>query len=245
MQAKISQRFHKGDQLDPRLKWSNMPERMDLGVTSRDKLTVGAGAETDAWCKTYYDPIIDKENVPMLGLEWDGDFSAQTRLQLEPKHQFDQAGLMVRFGPEHWIKAGIEFCDGVARLSVVATNVHSDWTCHGTRDLAASTTVTIHRKGSHFVVSFAQAEMPSSYGSFLTYFVADPGIKPVPEYFARSCSMRLPSNTMKPVVGIYTACPGKNGGLAQFDHLIITRLARKVMDGEVNLLRSSSLDKNL
>lgn len=41
--------------------------------------------------------------------------------------QFDQAGLMLRVSAEHWMKAGVEFADGVAQLGVVVTDGVSDW----------------------------------------------------------------------------------------------------------------------
>lgn len=38
-----------------------------------------------------------------------------------------QAGLLIYIDDSHWVKAGIEFCDGKPRLSVVVCNVFSDW----------------------------------------------------------------------------------------------------------------------
>mmetsp|Transcript_8804 Transcript_8804/g.39115 ORF Transcript_8804/g.39115 Transcript_8804/m.39115 type:complete len:123 (-) Transcript_8804:561-929(-) len=119
---KLSQSFSKDKALDPRLKWTHVPLLVDQGITSLGRLTVGAAAESDAWKKTYYEPTIDKCNVPILGLEWIGDFSAQTRVRLNAMHQFDQAGLIVRYSADCWIKTGLEYVDGKVRVSLVVTN---------------------------------------------------------------------------------------------------------------------------
>jgi regulation of enolase protein 1 (concanavalin A-like superfamily) len=41
--------------------------------------------------------------------------------------EFDQAGLFVRADDEHWMKAGVEFSDGVLGVGAVVTDVRSDW----------------------------------------------------------------------------------------------------------------------
>ena len=55
-----------------------------------------------------------------------------------PKCQFDQGGLLLFVSEDHWMKCGIEFCDGLPRLSVVVCNMFSDWSTqpwgsHGVR----------------------------------------------------------------------------------------------------------------
>ena len=51
----------------------------------------------------------------------------ETSFTLDPRRQFDQAGLVVRLDSEHWVKTGIEVVDGVPRLSCVVCNVYADW----------------------------------------------------------------------------------------------------------------------
>ena len=41
--------------------------------------------------------------------------------------QFDQAGVLVRAGRRHWVKAGVEVSDGAAQVGAVATREVSDW----------------------------------------------------------------------------------------------------------------------
>lgn len=40
---------------------------------------------------------------------------------------YDQAGLMLWYGPRHWIKAGVELNDGVPHVGAVVTSELSDW----------------------------------------------------------------------------------------------------------------------
>jgi regulation of enolase protein 1 (concanavalin A-like superfamily) len=56
------------------------------------------------------------------------DFVIETSFLLTPLNQFDQAGLIVHFNADCWVKTGLEYVDGKARLSCVVTNNgYSDW----------------------------------------------------------------------------------------------------------------------
>jgi hypothetical protein len=56
------------------------------------------------------------------------DFVIETSFLLTPLNQFDQAGLIVHCNSECWVKTGLEYVDGKARLSCVVTNHgYSDW----------------------------------------------------------------------------------------------------------------------
>ena len=46
---------------------------------------------------------------------------------VELAEQFDQAGVLVRAGERHWVKAGVEVSDGAPQLGAVATRGVSDW----------------------------------------------------------------------------------------------------------------------
>ena len=70
-------------------------------------------------------------------------------------------GLLVYLDDSHWIKCGIEYCDGHYRVSVVVTNLFSDWasrswpsTAHG-----ASIRIRLHKIAfnSSFCIEFADA----------------------------------------------------------------------------------------
>ncbi len=53
--------------------------------------------------------------------------AAEVRFVADFSAQFDQAGLLVRAGPEQWIKAGVELADGVLQVGAVVTRGVSDW----------------------------------------------------------------------------------------------------------------------
>jgi regulation of enolase protein 1 (concanavalin A-like superfamily) len=102
--------------------WLNEPAswRRDKG-----SLTVVTDAKTDFWRGTYYGFMRDSGHF--YGSPTDGDFTAQLRVQAKYRDLYDQAGLMVRVCQTDWIKAGIEWSDGAAKLSSVLTANHSDW----------------------------------------------------------------------------------------------------------------------
>ena len=82
------------------------------------------------WRKTYYEPLLVKDDGSVyysLIRQNDLPVTIETSFTLTPKAQFDQAGIMIRLDPEHWIKTGIEVVDEKPRLSCVVTNSFSDW----------------------------------------------------------------------------------------------------------------------
>ena len=56
-----------------------------------------------------------------------GDFVARVRIEGDWRDQYDQAGLMVRFDADTWLKCGIEYVDGRQFASAVITRGLSDW----------------------------------------------------------------------------------------------------------------------
>lgn len=88
-------------------------------------LQVTTAPDTDFWQRTHYGFIRDSGHH--LATPMSGDFTASVCIAGDYRHQYDQAGLMVRLSDEVWVKAGIEFVDGVQRASVVVTRTYSDW----------------------------------------------------------------------------------------------------------------------
>ena len=121
----------RGPDFDPELKWYNRPPEYSLaGGLSSDVLAEGLSIRpaknTDFWQKTYYG--FTPDNGHFLGLELCGNFVLETHVHFRFASQFDQAGLMVRTGPEHWLKTGVEHqLQGPSSLGVVMTHVSSDW----------------------------------------------------------------------------------------------------------------------
>ena len=104
------------------LTWLNPPPHHVLGD---DTVHVRTGKETDFWRETFYG--FWRDNGHFLYRPVEGDFSAEVTVKGDYKVIYDQAGLMLRLSETHWIKAGIEYTDGLAYFSVVVTNDTSDW----------------------------------------------------------------------------------------------------------------------
>jgi regulation of enolase protein 1 (concanavalin A-like superfamily) len=103
-------------------RWTNQPV---AAYNDGDDLVVTAEEGSDAWLKTSYGFVHDTEHALVAR------YSAGTALEVTftPRftNQFDQAGLFIRGDDEHWIKAGMEFADGVPQLGAVVTDGYSDW----------------------------------------------------------------------------------------------------------------------
>jgi len=104
------------------LTWFNPPPHHAFGDNTVD---VRTGNETDFWRETFYG--FWRDNGHFLYRPVEGDFSAEVTVKGRYEGLYDQAGLMVRLSETHWIKAGIEYTDGLAYFSVVVTNDTSDW----------------------------------------------------------------------------------------------------------------------
>lgn len=102
---------------------------------SAGALRLKATAPTDLWRKP---PTIDIHNAPMMlmTIPFTSFHRARVTVHAEWTRQFDQGGLVLiipksPYGfPEHktiWVKAGIEFFEGEAQVSVVSANDAADW----------------------------------------------------------------------------------------------------------------------
>ncbi|CAE7246924.1 REE1 [Symbiodinium sp. CCMP2592] len=114
---------------DPSLAWEpSEPESWSLTEGGKG-LRVQPTAKRDFWSRTFYKPLLIKNDGQVLVCPVaDSEATMSLAFTLHPRAQFDQAGAMVIVDELTWIKAGIEFCDGVPRLSCVVTNHgFSDW----------------------------------------------------------------------------------------------------------------------
>ena len=137
--------------MDPRLGWFNPPPQWQVDAHRR-LLEVRPSGGTDFWQQTHYDFRADNGHFLFLPVET--DFAMITRVEFQPVHQDDQAGLMVRYGPECWMKTSVEHePDGPAKLGVVVTQQgYSDWS---TQDFVApkrELSLRITRKGDDYAV---------------------------------------------------------------------------------------------
>ena len=84
-----------GPALDRRLAWLNEPARWSLVAGTGLRIAPDAG--TDFWQRTHYGFRADSGHALLALL--DGDLVMTTHVRFAPVHQYDQAGLMVRFAP--------------------------------------------------------------------------------------------------------------------------------------------------
>jgi len=135
--------------LDARLSWRCPPSAWSV---ANSRLTIQPDVNTDFWQKTHYG--FEADNGHFLFMRQEGNLVLSTKVRLFPVHQYDQAGLMVRFSPQCWLKTSVEFePDGPSRLGVVVTNEgYSDWSTQDFSDLADQLAFRIRREGDDFFV---------------------------------------------------------------------------------------------
>jgi dTDP-4-dehydrorhamnose reductase/regulation of enolase protein 1 (concanavalin A-like superfamily) len=171
-----------------------------------NKLIVYPAAKKDYWRKTYYEPMLLKDDGAVLecaGLNTDQHYTVEAKFDLVAAAQFDQAGIFIRCDPEHWIKTGIEVVDGTPRLSCVVTNEFSDWSTqhwesfrHLTPDtiLVQDVEMRVHCRETSFVI---EAKMGVKFD------------------FIRIAHLHLSAD--KFAAGVFACCPeDQKGGFATF-----------------------------
>ena len=123
------------------LKWYCPPDGEEQETTTQQrgwwavkesKLLLAPPPKKDFWRKSYYQPLLVKDDGPFLYKTvsvMDLPVTIETSFTItgNTTSQFDQGGIMIRLDHEHWLKTGIEIVDGQARLSCVVTNCFSDW----------------------------------------------------------------------------------------------------------------------
>ena len=102
--------------------WLNPPLAAD---TSSDALIVTTADQSDFWNRTGYGFTHNTGHA--LLREFPADSAMEVEFSANWTHEFDQAGLFLHADSEHWVKAGVEFADGVLGLGAVVTDGMSDW----------------------------------------------------------------------------------------------------------------------
>lgn len=118
-------------------------------------LTLETGNETDFWRETHYGFVHNDGHFRYRAVE--GDFTASVRFSGQYEALYDQAGLMVRVDDRNWIKAGIEYTDGLAHLSVVATRDFSDWSVTALETVPDEVWLRLSRHGDAIRVQYRLA----------------------------------------------------------------------------------------
>lgn len=102
--------------------WLNPPVAEKI---EGDSYLVTAAAESDFWRETSYGFIHDSGHA--LLNEFPQDSAVEVSWILDYHVQFDQGGLIVWSDQTHWVKAGVEYADGIPQLGAVVTSGKSDW----------------------------------------------------------------------------------------------------------------------
>jgi regulation of enolase protein 1 (concanavalin A-like superfamily) len=128
--------------------WLNEPEsRIDQG----GHLHVTARQGSDFWQRTSYGFERDSGHALLYPLPQDSAIEVTFRADFTDL--YDQAGVLLRCDETTWIKAGIEFTDGVPHLSAVVTNDVSDWSTFPVGEWAGrEVTVRVSRSGDAVTV---------------------------------------------------------------------------------------------
>ena len=114
-------------------------------------LLVGAVEGSDAWRTTAYGFVHDTEHA--LLAPFPPGTAVEVIFTAGFTDQFDQAGVFVRAADAVWVKAGLEYADGVLGAGAVVTNGISDWSVGAVPDwLGRRVTVRVSRFSDALVI---------------------------------------------------------------------------------------------
>lgn len=119
----LKEPFH---QVIDHLKWHEEPKEWFIEEEG-SKLVLFTDENTDFWQNTHYG--FQRDDGHFLYFETDENFRMATKVTVIPNNQYDQAGLMLRFDKNNWVKTSLEYIpSGLSKLGAVVTNQgYSDW----------------------------------------------------------------------------------------------------------------------
>ena len=131
------------------LNWFNEPARWELRGA---ELKLSPDAGTDFWQRTHYG--FRNNNGHLYFVEMNGDFEMQVCVSYRPVHQYDQAGLMVYFSENDWLKCSVEGeIDKPCRLGAVVTrDGYSDWSTRDYDGDRVDAVFRVTRTGEDFTI---------------------------------------------------------------------------------------------
>ena len=157
----ISLDFRNLNSLPGSFRWENEPPNWSLG---RQGLEVFPQGKTDLWQRTHYEIQNDNGHFLKTALKVTG-FTMTTRVAYQGKHEFDQAGLMVRLSAGNWIKTSVEHQPGRAdKLGAVVTNLgYSDWSCQEFDNPGNEIILRIRAERPDFLIEYSLPDRPESW----------------------------------------------------------------------------------
>lgn len=111
--------------------------------------------KTDFWQRTHYGFRRDDGHCLLTNIQ--GDFSIKTKIQFNPKSQYDQCGLMARIDAENWIKCSIEYENKeISHLGSVVTNYgFSDWATQNISSNIRSVMYQLSKRDQDFLLEYS------------------------------------------------------------------------------------------
>jgi uncharacterized protein len=149
----INEQFNR-DRLNNRLEWRCEPKNWFIDQGS-SQLVLKTDQETDYWQKTHYG--FEADNGHFLYTKTTKNFRMTAKVKALPKSKYDQAGLMIRFSEDVWVKTSLEFIpDGLSKLGAVVTNRgYSDWSTQYVDDNEAELYYRISKIAQNVYVDFS------------------------------------------------------------------------------------------
>lgn len=199
---------------DDRLQWLHPPEGTSRAADG-STLSVTPALGRDFWARTYYgpEPMIKADGCALVAaVPAASEVTLSVGFTLKANNQFDQAGAFVYVDDETFVKAGIEFCDGVPRLSVVVTNGgFSDWSTQLLPFLALRLRVSKLAPGA--------VQGPVLLVEAAPYEEGAGADTPGDWQFVRIASLRSGDKPWR--MGVIAAAPVKPGSTTEFHYLAI------------------------
>jgi uncharacterized protein len=128
-------------------RWHNPPL---AAAMSKGDFLVAAEKGSDAWRETAYGFVTDSAHALLAPMPT--ETAVEVTLIADLTQQFDQAGIMLRAGETDWIKAGVEYADGVLQVGAVVTHWRSDWSTSPVDWAGRSVTIRASRSGDAVMI---------------------------------------------------------------------------------------------
>lgn len=169
--------------------WHNVPPWWRAAESGLKLVTAN---RTDFWQTTFYGFERDNGHAFLKAVR--SDFTVSAKLTGAYEQLYDQMGVMLRVDERFWIKAGVEFTDGLMHLSTVVTREASDWSVVPLPSATPKDEVAVRltRHGGAIRVQFSIADAPWQLAR----------LSPFPDQDARA--------------GIMACSPEREGFTAQF-----------------------------
>lgn len=132
------------------MEWLNEPA---VWQADDGQITLTTEGKTDYWQKTFYG--FEHDNGHFYYQTVAGDFTAEVEARAGYRSLYDQAGMMIRFSTDTWLKVGVEFVHGRCMLGCVLTRGTSDWAIGPRIEPTQPVRIRLHRKADAVCVQWA------------------------------------------------------------------------------------------